>query len=33
VFAALKTQLSPGEADDLMAQLPRDLKTLWTAAS
>jgi uncharacterized protein (DUF2267 family) len=33
VFAALKAQLSPGEADDVLAQLPRDLKALWTAAS
>jgi uncharacterized protein (DUF2267 family) len=33
VFAALKTQLSPGEAEDVMAQLPRDLKTLWAQAS
>ena len=33
VFAALKTQLPPGEADDVLAQLPRDLKKLWTAAS
>jgi uncharacterized protein (DUF2267 family) len=33
VFAALKAQLSPGEADDVLAQLPRDLKTVWTAAS
>ena len=33
VFAVLKTQLSPGEADDVLAQLPRDLKKLWTAAS
>jgi uncharacterized protein (DUF2267 family) len=33
VFAALKTQLSPGEANDVLAQLPRDLKELWTAAS
>jgi uncharacterized protein (DUF2267 family) len=33
VFAALRSQLSPGEADDVLAQLPRDLKTLWTAAS
>lgn len=29
VFAALKEQLSPGEADDVLAQLPRDLKTVW----
>ena len=26
VFAALKDQLSEGEADDIVAQLPRDLK-------
>ncbi len=33
VFAALKAQLSRGEADDVWAQLPRDLKELWVAAS
>jgi uncharacterized protein (DUF2267 family) len=33
VFAALKTQLSPGEAEDVAAQLPRDLRALWTAAA
>jgi uncharacterized protein (DUF2267 family) len=32
VFAALKEQLSPGEADDVLTQLPRDLKALWTEA-
>jgi uncharacterized protein (DUF2267 family) len=32
VFAGLKEQLSPGEADDIIAQLPRDLKTLWVRA-
>ena len=32
VFAGLKEQLSPGEADDIVAQLPRDLKTLWARA-
>ena len=32
VFAALKEQLSPGEADDILAQLPRDLKTVWVEA-
>jgi uncharacterized protein (DUF2267 family) len=32
VFAALKEQLSPGEADDIEAQLPRDLKELWEDA-
>ena len=32
VFAALKAQLSPGEADDVMAQLPRDLKEVWEEA-
>ena len=32
VFAALKAQLSPGEAEDVMAQLPRDLKEVWEGA-
>ncbi|HEY2991763.1 MAG TPA: DUF2267 domain-containing protein [Methylomirabilota bacterium] len=32
VFAALKEQLSEGEADDIMAQLPRDLKWQWVRA-
>ena len=32
VFAALKAQLSPGEADDVRAQLPRDLKEVWEEA-
>ena len=32
VFAALKGQLSPGEADDILAQLPRDLKEVWEEA-
>lgn len=32
VFAALKAQLSPGEADDILAQLPRDLKEVWEDA-
>jgi uncharacterized protein (DUF2267 family) len=32
VFAALKGQISPGEADDVLAQLPRDLKDLWEDA-
>jgi uncharacterized protein (DUF2267 family) len=32
VFAALKEQLSPGEAGDIMAQLPRDLKAQWARA-
>jgi uncharacterized protein (DUF2267 family) len=32
VFAALKEQLSGGEADDIMAQLPRDLKHQWARA-
>jgi uncharacterized protein (DUF2267 family) len=32
VFAALKDQLSDGEADDIMAQLPRDLKQVWARA-
>ena len=32
VFAGLKEQLSPGEADDIVAQLPRDLKVQWARA-
>jgi len=32
VFAALKEQLSDGEADDILAQLPRDLKRQWIRA-
>ncbi len=32
VFAALKVQLSLGEADDVCAQLPRDLKEVWEDA-
>jgi uncharacterized protein (DUF2267 family) len=32
VFAALKEQLSPGEAEDIESQLPKDLKVLWEAA-
>jgi uncharacterized protein (DUF2267 family) len=32
VFAALKEQLSPGEASDVLAQLPKDLKELWSEA-
>jgi uncharacterized protein (DUF2267 family) len=32
VFAALKEQLSPGEAWDVMSQLPKGLKELWTEA-
>jgi uncharacterized protein (DUF2267 family) len=32
VFAGLKEQLSPGEADDILAQLPGDLKTQWARA-
>ncbi len=29
VFAALQDQLSAGEADDVLAQLPKDLKAVW----
>jgi uncharacterized protein (DUF2267 family) len=29
VFAILKKQLSPGEAEDVLSQLPKDLKDLW----
>ena len=32
VFAALKKQLSGGEADDVLAELPRDLKDVWEDA-
>ena len=32
VFAALKKQISPGEADDVLAQLPKDLKEVWQEA-
>lgn len=32
VFAGLKEQLSEGESDDILAQLPRDLKALWVRA-
>jgi uncharacterized protein (DUF2267 family) len=32
VFAGLKEQLSEGEADDILAQLPRDLKSQWARA-
>lgn len=32
VLSALKAQLSPGEADDIWSQLPRDLKEIWAAA-
>ncbi len=33
VFGALKAQLSPGEADDVLAQLPKDLKEVWLEAT
>jgi uncharacterized protein (DUF2267 family) len=32
VFAALKAQLSRGEAEDVLAQLPNDLKEVWVEA-
>jgi uncharacterized protein (DUF2267 family) len=32
VFTALKAQISPGEADDVAAQLPADLRELWAEA-
>ena len=32
VFATLKQQLSEGEANDVMAQLPLDLKEAWVEA-
>jgi uncharacterized protein (DUF2267 family) len=30
VFAALNTQISPGEASDVLSQLPKYLKELWS---
>jgi uncharacterized protein (DUF2267 family) len=32
VFGALKEALSPGEAEDVLAQLPARLKEVWTEA-
>jgi len=32
VFAALKDQISDGECDDILAQLPSDLKRVWVHA-
>lgn len=32
VFAALELALTPGEAEDVVAQLPKDLKGVWTTA-
>jgi uncharacterized protein (DUF2267 family) len=32
VFHALKLTLTPGEGEDIVAQLPTDLKTLWVEA-
>jgi uncharacterized protein (DUF2267 family) len=32
VFSALKKQISPGEAGDVLAQLPKDLKEVWEEA-
>jgi uncharacterized protein (DUF2267 family) len=32
VFRTLQRQLSPGEAADVLAQLPADLKEVWTEA-
>lgn len=32
VCAALKKQISPGEAEDVRAQLPKDLKEVWQEA-
>ncbi len=32
VFGALKSQLSPGEAEDILTQLPKDLKQVWEDA-
>jgi uncharacterized protein (DUF2267 family) len=33
VFAALKEQLTPGESEDVWAQLPKDLKEMWMEAT
>jgi uncharacterized protein (DUF2267 family) len=32
VFAALKNQVSPGEASDVLSQLPKSLEELWIEA-
>jgi uncharacterized protein (DUF2267 family) len=32
VFGTLKEALTPGEAEDVMAQLPKDLKEAWAEA-
>jgi uncharacterized protein (DUF2267 family) len=32
VLGALQAQLSPGESDDVLSQLPLDLKELWLEA-
>src|SRR5262245_54888379 len=32
VVAARKAQLSPGEAEDILGQLPKDLKSVWEEA-
>jgi uncharacterized protein (DUF2267 family) len=32
VFAALKEALTPGEAEDVMSQLPKELKEAWAEA-
>lgn len=32
VLGTLKESLSPGEAEDVLAQLPKDLKELWIEA-
>lgn len=32
VFGALKEALAPGEAEDVLAQLPKDIKEVWTEA-
>lgn len=33
VFGALKEQLSAGEAEDVLSQLPKDLKEVWVEAT
>ncbi len=32
VFKVLKEQITNGEADDIAAQLPKDLKEMWLSA-